>query len=400
MRTLLDTDLGPDIESAEALFEGVFLGGFECSDHRLEDGRRLDLIASTRHEELALRDYARLRELGMTASREGASWVRCERRSGLYDFSSLVSRIESADRLGIQLIWDLLHFGWPDHVDVFSLAFPAQLGRFARAFTSFLTTQTASPPIITPINEMSFLAWAGGDVRCMNPFESARGVELKAQFVLATIEAIEAIRSVAPHARILQPEPLIHIVAAQDQPKTWRRVEADNLLQFQAWDMLAGSVWPRLGGHPKYLDLLGVNFYGDNQFMLDGTTIQRGDLRYRPFSQMLLEVHARYGRPLIVSETGSEGEARASWIRYVADECVLALEAGCPLHGITLYPIVNHPGWVDDRHCQNGLWDYADALGERPCHPPLRDEIRRQTPRLLEARSRMLRRFRAARGVA
>lgn len=29
-------------------------------------------------------------------------------------------------------------------------------------------------PVIVPINEISFLSWAGGDVRCMNPFALAR----------------------------------------------------------------------------------------------------------------------------------------------------------------------------------------------------------------------------------
>jgi hypothetical protein len=38
---------------------------------------------------------------------------------------------------------------------------------------------------------------------------------------------------------------------------------------------------------------------------------------------------------------------------------------------------VNHPGWVDDRHCYNGLWDYADEQGEREIYEPLEAEIRR-----------------------
>jgi hypothetical protein len=38
------------------LFDGFFLGGFECSCQKLHDGRRLDLLASTRHDELADED--------------------------------------------------------------------------------------------------------------------------------------------------------------------------------------------------------------------------------------------------------------------------------------------------------------------------------------------------------
>jgi hypothetical protein len=372
------------------LFESFFLGGFECSSHVRSDGRRLDLLESTRHAELADADYARLRAIGMTACRDGAPWTFGERSDGSFDFARASSMLGAAARQQIEVIWDLLHFGWPDGVDPFAPSFPTRFGRYARAFARWISCETDARVLVTPVNEMSFLAWAGGDVRCMNPHEAARGVELKAQLVRATIEAIESIRDTCPTARFLQPEPVIQIVPPPDRPNLWARVESDNLLQYQAWDMLTGRVWPTLGGHPKYLDVLGVNFYSNNQFTPDGDTIARGDPRYRSFSEMLLEVTHRYGRPMIISETGAEGDARAPWLRYVVDESIAALDAGCPLHAATIYPIVNHAGWDDERHCHNGLWDYADEGGLREAHEPLLREIERQTPRLLEARARML----------
>jgi hypothetical protein len=379
-----------------ALFPGFFLGGFECSCHRLEDGRRLDLTAATRHDELADQDYARARDAGLTACRDGVSWVRSEPTRGRHDFRSALPILRAAERHQLRVIWDLMHFGWPDDVDIFSPRFPGRLAQHAGAFARWLSNESDQsadrPPMITPVNEMSFLAWAGGDVRCMNPFEAARGVELKAQLVRATIEAIEAIRAVLPGARFLQPEPAIHIVADPREPLTWRRIESDNLLQYQAWDMLTGAVWPGLGGHPRYLDVIGVNFYSNNEFMLDGRTIWRGDPWYRPLSDMLLDIWSRYQRPMIISETGAEGNERAAWLRQMCDECALAMQRGCELHGITLYPVLNHPGWADDRRCENGLWDYADAAGNREIHVPLGEEIRRQTPRMLSARNDMLER--------
>src|SRR4051812_37658909 len=84
------------------LFEGVFLGGFECSCQKLADGRRLDLIAATQHDELADRDYARLRQVGMTACRDGASWVTAE-RGARYDFSRIARMLHAANRHGIDV---------------------------------------------------------------------------------------------------------------------------------------------------------------------------------------------------------------------------------------------------------------------------------------------------------
>jgi hypothetical protein len=377
--------------AGKQLFEDVFLGGFECSCHRRDDGKRLDLTASTRHGEFADADYARLRNVGMTACRDGVSWIHAARPAD-YDFARVLPMVRAAQRHGVEVIWDLMHFGWPDDIDVFSPSFPRRFGRYASAFAQWLASETDQTPFVVPINEMSFLAWAGGDVRCMNPYQAARGVELKAQLVRASIEAMESIRLASPGARFLQPEPVINIVADLDRPKTWRRVESDNLLQYQAWAMLTGEQWPSLGGHPKYLDVLGVNFYPNNQFTSDGTTILHDDVRYHPFSKMLWEVYERFRRPMIVSETGSEGEHRAPWLRYVAAQCVTAIRRGCELHGITLYPVVSHPGWLDERHCHNGLWDYADDTGHRSIHEPLARELLRQRGPLMVARAGMLQR--------
>src|SRR4051812_22983097 len=35
--------------------------------------------------------------------------------------------------------------------------------------------------------------------------------------------------------------------------------------QFRAWDMISGLEAPLLGGHPRYVGILGVNFYPHNE---------------------------------------------------------------------------------------------------------------------------------------
>ena len=54
---------------------------------------------------------------------------------------------------------------------------------------------------------------------------------------------------------------------------------------------------------------------------------------------------------------------------------------GVPVHGLCLYPILNYPGWDDDRHCQSGLWGYPGPAGEREIHLPLAEELARQAAR-------------------
>jgi hypothetical protein len=47
--------------------------------------------------------------------------------------------------------------------------------------------------------------------------------------------------------------------------------------------------------------------------------------------------------------------------------------------------VVNHPGWEDDRHCHNGLWDYCNDDGHRDIYSPLAEELTRQQSRFANA---------------
>jgi len=143
--------------------------------------------------------------------------------------------------------------------------------------------------------------------------------------------------------------------------------------------MLAGRLEPELGGHEKYLDIIGLNYYHDNQWQYpSGIKIFRSDARYHPLNLILREYATRYGRPIFIAETGIENEARPEWFRYIGEQARVAEASGVTVEGICLYPILNHPGWDDDRHCHNGLWDYPNENGQREIYAPLAVEIERQ----------------------
>ncbi len=363
------------------IFKTFWMAGFECSCHRRSDGRRLDVIAATAHDRFAVRDYARVSRLGIRTVRDGARWHRIERSPGRYDFSSLLPMVRAAREAGVQVIWDLCHYGWPDGLDIFRPEFVDRFAEYSRAVARLIAAETDEIPWYAPVNEISFWSWAGGDVAYLNPGATGRGFELKAQLARAALAAIDAVWSVDPRARILHGDPAIHIVADPLRPATAPQAEGHRLAQFQAWEMIAGRLWPQLGGDPRYLDVLGLNFYPNNQWILDGPTIERGAPLYRPLREILREVWERYGRPLVLAETGAQEGARAPWLRYVADEVLAARRGGVPVHGICLYPVLDYPGWDDDRHCQSGLWGYPDLGGDRPIHPPLAEELARQIER-------------------
>jgi hypothetical protein len=380
-----------------SIFQSFWMGGFECSTHRLPRrkalgrfaGTRLDLIAATRHDEFVLEDYTRLQDLGIRTVRDGVRWHQIEKAPSSYDFSSLVPMLRAARQTQTQVIWDLLHYGWPDGLNVWGAAFVDRFAQFARATARVIVEETGGPVYITPVNEISFVAWGGGDAGFLNPFAKRRGPELKAQLVRAAIAAIEAVREVDPNTRIFHAEPIIHIAADPDRPEEAPAAEAYRQSQFQAWDMIAGRLCPELGGRPEYLDIIGVNYYSNNQWIhqdphlpasrrLKNVLLLPSHPLHRPVREMLREVYERYRTPLFIAETGIEGEARPSWLRYIGQEVRAAVASGVPLEGLCLYPIVDYPGWGDDRHCSSGLWGYADSEGRREIYEPLAGELAHQ----------------------
>jgi hypothetical protein len=361
-----------------SLFGSFFLGGFECSTHLRSDRKRLDLLASTGHDRFAREDYGRLRGLGIRAARDGIRWNRIETSPGKYDWSSVTPMLAAARETGTRVVWDLLHFGWPDDVDVFTSEFVDRFAAFACAFTKLLVKETSDVPWIAPLNEPSFLSFAAGEKGFFFPFAHGRGDEIKVQFVRGIIAASEAVRAVAPKARLVHTDPIINIIADPRRPQDRLDAERHRQSMFSAWDMIKGATRPELGGRPELLDVLGLNYYIHNQWIHDGGLLLPSHPLHLPLRWMLREVHERYGRPMFISETGIEAEARPLWLRYVARETRAARAMGIPLEGICLYPIVDHPGWDDDRHCPNGLWGYADESGHRPIDDEYARELVRQ----------------------
>ena len=357
-------------------FRSFWQGGFEGSTLRTFEGQQLDVIAGSRHDRHAARDYGLLSGAGVRTVRDALRWHLIEEAPGRYDWSSWLPMLRAARAAGVQVSWDLSHYGVPRWLDIWSPSFPERCADFARAAARLFRLECDDVPVWCPINEISYWAWAGGDCAGLYPSAEGRGPELKRQLVRATILASRAVRDVDPRARLMSAEPLIYIAATEEEHEQVARDYTEK--QFEAGDMIAGRLEPTLGGDESLLDVVGLNFYFDNQWTHNGWTMGLGHPEYRPLSTLLADVHARYGRPMVIAETGAEGVNGPAWLRSTAGEVRTALRAGLPVLGVCLYPVMDYPGWEDDRHCPCGLIRVDEQWEARSLDPALLAQLQEE----------------------
>lgn len=337
------------------ILPGFIGGGFECATHVRADGTRLDLVVGTGHDCHAAADYALLKKAGLSWARDGLRWHLLEPTPGARRWDTWRSQLEAAARADVQVWWDLIHFGLPDWCDVWASDFPHHAAAYAADVARYQLRATGRSGRYCPINEISFMAFAGGEMGWMHPHARGAGAALKERLLVAALAMARAIRSIDSGARFLWSEPLIHVAAPN--PDQSNQAAAAMAAQHEAMDWLGGWQRPELGGTPDLIDLIGLNYYPHNQHMLDGGIIGLGMAHYRPLSSLLSAISERYPmHPLILAETGAEGCGRAAWLTYIAQEAALARNRGIPLLGACLYPVTDYPGWDDGRPCPTGLF--------------------------------------------
>lgn len=349
------------------LFKTFFIGGYECADIVNNRGNRVHLLSQTQHDSRIDEDYRLLSAAGIDTVREGICWTTVEKKPHEFDFTEVKQRIEAAQRWGIQQLWDICHFGYPDGLMPGHPQFADRLAAACKAFTQLFRAHTDDPLIITPVNEISFMSWLGGEARGTVPFAIKSGFDIKYFLCRAAIKSIEAIKSVDPVAQIMMVEPLIRVHPQRGQ-KTCDAITGFNEAQFQAMDMVTGRMCPELGGRPEYMDLAGFNFYYNNQWEHCGPVLGWCTKKRRTcFSELLKDAYERYRKPVVLSETGHFGEDRGKWIRRITADCIKAMNKGVDLRGICIYPVLDRPDWDTGAYIPCGIWGY-DARGERITH--------------------------------
>jgi hypothetical protein len=349
-------------------FRSFWMGGYECTDKLNAFGNRVDFLTITGHLRMIEEDYENLSLFNIKTVREGIRWSQVEKTAYQYDWSSVEKMMRSGKAHGIQQVWDICHFGFPDDLTPLHPMFARRFAALCKAFVRFFRSiDQQSVIVVTPINEVSFLSWLGGDVCGTSPYCRNYGWVVKYALMRAYIEGIEALKSEDSSVRIMPTEPLVNLVPPLNATaEEITHAETIHIAQFQVLDILSGRICPELRGRPEYLDILGCNFYYNNQWVTSNYEFlpwqnELNDPRWLPLNNLIMQLHERYDCPVVLSETSHPGEDRPKWIEFITRECNILLEKNIPLWGVCWYPVIDRPDWdhLSPWH-KAGLWDVVE----------------------------------------
>ena len=334
-------------------------------------GYPLDEYELTQHYRFWREDLDRAASLGISGMRYGIPWYRVNPAPGRFEWAWVDEVLEHAvGRRGLTVVADLVHYGVPDWVpgSFADPSYPSAVADYARAFGERYRDLVDH---YTPLNEPTITAQFCGQRGLWPPY--LQGEKGWLAVVLGVVEgmraSITALRAANPAAVIAHVE-AAKVVSTED-PELARvaaQVEARNYLPT---DLLLGRVgadhplvdWitehggspdrvARLAAAPPAIDIIGVNYYPEiscrelvqhgpaaAEVAVDGWT--------EGLTAALRGFAGRYGRPVFVSETSTDGndERRVQWLRDSVTAVRKLRGAGCPVIGYTWWPLFDFVDW-------------------------------------------------------
>ncbi|MGN6324610.1 family 1 glycosylhydrolase [Pseudolysinimonas sp.] len=330
----------------------------------------LDEIALTGHDANWRDDLRWVRDLGCDGLRYGALWPRVHLAPGRFDWRDLDERIGFAHDLGLTVVADLVHYGAPTWVEgaFADPAYPDAAAEFAGRFAErYRGVVEAITPFNEPVTTASFSGLRGIWPPALTGWDG--WVRVAVGIALGMTRSVRAIRDADPDAVVVHVEASA-LYATDDSALHAERALLERIATIPT-DLLLGRVdpdgddghWLRAHGAdpaalaelraaPARIDVLGVNYYPDlTPRVLEhsgGRVVQRAvDAGAEGLERVLRSAEARWGLPMVVTETSIEGDpaTRSAWLRSSTATVDRLRGEGMDLRGYTWWPLVDFVDW-------------------------------------------------------
>ena len=365
-------------------------------------GRRpIDEYAMTDHYSLGPTvDMDILRQSGANQIRWGIPWYKVNPEKNVWRFDWLDKMIDGFNRLGIDVIVDLIHYGTPLWLDNSFLNHDFE--KYAAEYAAMIANRYKGRlSIFTPLNEPQLTVSYCGEFGYWPPFHTgADGYTAVLRNVCRGILRMEkSIKDENPDADIVNVEASFRYVGDTDAPEFKDVTRLLKARKFLVEDLCLGRVdqqhelyrWLLQNGftesdfawfkeHKFTPDVMGVNYYPRNSSFefCRGEHHTGGPLDTGPFrndgvqgmKEVLEEFAHRYKLPVYLTETCWQGDVshRCQWLRESVQAIDEMRKEGTNVIGYSWWSLFDMFYWSyqDENRplthylAQMGLWDLQE----------------------------------------
>ena len=381
-------------------------GGVECTVNRVGDDY-IEQLERNGHDR-RIEDLDLFAALGIRAMRYPVLWERTAPDGPAQaDWSWADARLERLRTLDIRPIVGLVHHGsGPRHTSLIDPRFPEGLAEFAAAVAEHFPWVEDYTPVNEPLTTARFSGLYG--YWYPHGHDDRTFVRALLTQCRAVVQAMGAIRTVTPTARLIQTD---------DLGKTWStpalayQAEYENHRRWITFDLLCGRVGPDhpmwgylvwagaseaellwFQEHPCPPDIIGINHYISSERFLDerldlypgevpggngrDTYVDVLAARVRIAgaagpAALLRETWERYHLPIAITEAhnGCTREEQLRWLAEVWDAAETVRNEGADVRAVTAWSLLGAYDW-------DKLVTRADG-----CYEPGVYDLRGQQPR-------------------
>ncbi len=379
-------------------------GGHECTVNRVGDRFTDQTVLSGHHARQS--DLELFADLGLAALRYPILWERIAPNDPeAYDWRWTDARLRKIEQLGMRVVGGLVHHGsGPRYTHLLDDGFAPGLAKYARAAAERYPHIRDWTPVNEPLTTARFSALYGHWYP-HHADEHSFWTALLNQ-IDAIRMAMRQIRTVNPHARLIQTE---------DFGRTYSTAPAnhqathDNERRWMTWDLLCGRVtpqhyfWDRLArmgfsdrlaaiaDDPCPPDVLGVNHYVTSDRFLDhrwqnypATSVGGNDsVRFADVAAVraaakapaglegaLTEAWARYAIRLAVTEShlSCTREEQLRWLIEGWQIAARLAAGGLDIEAVTVWSLLGAFDWNSLVTRADGCYESGvfDVRGEKP----------------------------------
>jgi beta-glucosidase/6-phospho-beta-glucosidase/beta-galactosidase len=335
------------------------LGAFESTFMPAHDR---DIFETTGHDVRWKDDLALLKKSGVTRLRYPIRWHRIESTEGILDWSATDEVMLHLRDSGFHPIVDLVHHtSYPAWLDQ---GFADQ--RFAAAYLRYVEEFARRYPWVeeyTLFNEPFSTLFLSGHEAIWPPYHSGlQGfVDLLLNVLPAVAEASRRYRELLPDARHVWIDTCEHHTGSDPSGQAYadmaneRRFLAIDAFLGRGYDQdgALGQLLAEVGGErllaiqPGFIDVLGLDYYAHCQWNFSTEGGSAPTPNPLPLAELIEQYWQRYSLPCILTETNVRGHTadRATWLKYVLEQCEVAAERGVPLRGLCWFPFIDSTDW-------------------------------------------------------